>query len=368
MADNRVRPLYDSLKSNPMARFIRQYWPALLAAVCGLWLFAARGAETAVYEGKAGPGAGKHIVFLTGDEEYRSEEGLPQLAKILSQRHGFKCTALFSINPKDGTIDPNLHGSLPGAEALDTADAIVMLLRFREWPDEQMKHFVDAYLAGKPIIALRTSTHAFSYDKDSSSPYAKFSFGSAMWPGGFGKQVLGESWVDHWAHHKSEATRGVIELGAKDDPILRGVTVIFGDTDVYEAYPPADAKILVRGQALKGMTLDAPPADYRRKRHSDGQEQGINDPMMPVVWTRLYRNEAGKTNKVLCTTMGAATDLKDEGLRRLIVNSVYWATGLEVPAKADVNLVGEYKPTMYGFNGFVKGVKPDDLAVGAGKN
>jgi hypothetical protein len=101
------------------------------------------GDQWITYEGKAGPGQGKHIVFLAGDEEYRSEEGLPMLAKVLSQRHGFKCTVLFPIDP-DGTINPNNKASLPGAEALDSADAVVMLLRFRAYPDEPMKHFVDA--------------------------------------------------------------------------------------------------------------------------------------------------------------------------------------------------------------------------------
>jgi hypothetical protein len=89
--------------------------------------------------------------------------------------------------------------------------------------------------------------------------------------------------------------------------------------------------------------------------------------MQPIVWTRVRENEAGKTNKILCTTMGAATDLMNEGLRRMLVNAVYWGVGLDVPAKADVALVGEYKPTMYGFDGFVKGVKPDDIAKAAGK-
>ncbi len=128
-----------------------------------------RAADRVIYEGTSGPGVGKQIVFLTGDEEYRSEEGLPQMAKILATRHGFKCTVLFAINPADGTINPDIRNSLPGAEALDTADVIFMLNRFREWPDAIMKHFVDAYLAGKPIIALRTSTHAFSYGRNSSS-------------------------------------------------------------------------------------------------------------------------------------------------------------------------------------------------------
>jgi len=99
-----------------------------------LWLLplvaGTRAADWAVYEGKTGPGNGRHIVFLAGDEEYRSEEGLPMLAKILSQRHGFKCTVLFPID-QDGAINPNQRDRLPGAEALDSADAIVMLLRFR---------------------------------------------------------------------------------------------------------------------------------------------------------------------------------------------------------------------------------------------
>ena len=228
---------------------------------------------------------------------------------------------------------------MPAAEALDSADAIVMALRFREWPDAQMKHFVDAYLAGKPIIALRTSTHAFNYANNSTSPYAKFSWNSKIWPGGFGKQVLGETWVAHHGAHKKEATRGIIETSAANDPVLRGVADIFGNTDVYTANPPSDVKILVRGQVLSGMNPTDTPVDGKK-----------NEPMQPVVWTRLYKNEAGTTNKILCTTMGAATDLLNEGLRRLLVNAVYWGVGLEVPSKADVTLVGDYQPTMYGFD------------------
>ena len=130
-------------------------------------------ADTVVYEGKSGPGAGRHIVFLAGDEEYRSEDSLPQLARILAVRHGFKCTVLFSMDAKDGTINPNAAKNLTGAEALDHADAIVMMLRFRQYPDDVMKHFVDAYLAGKPIIGLRTSTHAFAYSLFTSPAFSR---------------------------------------------------------------------------------------------------------------------------------------------------------------------------------------------------
>jgi len=316
-----------------------------------LLVTAAAFSQTIGFDGKAGPGKGKHIVLLSGDEEYRSEEGLPQLARILSERHGFKTTVVFAINKQSGEVDPNTPDNAPGIEALDSADLCIMLTRFRRWPDAQMKHFADYLAAGKPVIGLRTSTHAFSGIKGGYESFNQF-----------GKNVLGEGWVSHWGKHKSEATRGVIEPSAKNDPILRGVSDIFGTTDVYEAHPPADAKILVRGQVLKGMTSDAAPADYRKPRSTDKQEQGVNDPMMPIVWTREVKNASGTTNKTFCTTMGAATDLTNEGLRRMIVNAAYAFTGLDVPAKANVELVGDYQPTFYGFNGYKKGQKPADFA------
>ena len=74
---------------------------------------------------------GKHVVLLSGDEEYRSEEAMPMLAKILSQRHGFKCTVLFALDP-DGTINPNNQKSLADSTALDSADAIIFGLRDRK--------------------------------------------------------------------------------------------------------------------------------------------------------------------------------------------------------------------------------------------
>jgi type 1 glutamine amidotransferase len=315
--------------------------------------FASAEDQWITYEGKDGPGKGKRVVLLAGDEEYRSEEALPMLAKLLSQRHGFTATVLFAINKTTGEIDPNTSDNLPGAEALDKADLVITSLRFRRWPNEQFKHFADYVKAGKPVIGLRTSTHAFSGIKGEFAPF-----------NAFGKKVYGEGWVNHWGGHKREATRGVVESGAKDDVLLRGVSDLFGDTDVYEAYPSADSKILVRGVVLKGMKPDDEPADYKKKRATDKEEQGINDPAMPVVWTRVNDNEFGKGNKVLCTTLGSATDLQNEGLRRLLVNAAYSFTGLEVPAKANVEYVDPYKPLFYGFNGFRKGLKVSDQALG----
>ena len=288
-----------------------------------------------VYEGK-----GKHIVFLTGDEEYRGEEGLPMMAKILSQRHGFKCTVLFSLNAK-GEIDPNNQKSLSHPKALDSADAIIMLLRFRTWPDDIYQHFDAACNRGIPVLGLRTSTHAFRGNR-----------------GGFGKRVLGERWVSHWGGHKREACRGAIEPSAKGDSILNGVTDVFADSDVYEAYPPKDANILMRGLVLENMKPDSKPSTRQKKG------RGINDPAMAVAWTRNHKWPSGKSSKIFCTTMGAATDLQSEGLRRMIVNAVYAGLGMDVPKKANVNYVDPYKPLFYGFGSFRRGIKPSDHALG----
>lgn len=334
---------------------------SLFALLIGaLALTAVRAADTSVsYPGKAVAGQERHVVFLAGDEEYRSEEALPMVAKILSQRHGFKSTVLFSVDP-DGTINPKNSQSLSDPAALDSADAIVMMLRFRAWPEETMARFDKLLLAGTPIIALRTSTHAFN-GLPKGGPWETWNYNNQ---GGFGKRVLGETWLTHWGRHKVEATRAVIEPSQRDHPLLRGIGTIFGDTDVYEAYPPADATILMHGLVLQGMTHDSPPADYRKVRVSDKQEQGVNDPPMPVVWTRLHRNDNGTTNRILTTTLGSATDLEDEGLRRLVVNGVYWGLGLDVPAKADVAYVDPYDPSFYGFDGFRKGLRPEHFELG----
>src|ERR1700680_140622 len=86
-----------------------------------------------VIDGSEGPGKGKHIVLISGDEEYRSEEALPQLGKILAKHHGFKCTVLFAIDPKTGEINPNIS-NIPGLENLQSADLMIISTRFRDLP------------------------------------------------------------------------------------------------------------------------------------------------------------------------------------------------------------------------------------------
>ncbi len=301
-----------------------------------------------VFPGGDGPGAGKHIVLVAGDHEYRSEEALPQLAKILSVHHGFKCSVLFPIDPKTGEINPESVTNIPGLEALDTADLMVLGLRFRNLEDDQMKRIVDYSEAGKPIIGLRTSTHAFNIPEDRA--YAKYSFNTktAGFSEGYGRQILGETWISHHGHHGQQSTRGIvadpkhpIAIGLKDGDV-------WGPTDVYGVRLPlaGDGHAVILGQVLDGMTPDSQPLAGPK-----------NDPMMPIAWTRSY-----KGGRVFTTTMGSADDLVATGTRRMMVNAVYWCVGLENQIKPDydVSIVGEYNPTPFGFKKYIPGRRPAD--------
>lgn len=332
-------------------------WTVLSLVLLSSGLASVASADTpwVVYPGGDGPGAGRHIVLIAGDEEYRSEEVMPMLGQILAVRHGFRCTVLFSINPEDGTIDPNNQNNIPGLEHLADADMMIIATRFRHLPDDQMKHIAEFVNSGKPILGLRTATHAFNYPGDSTSPFAKYSFRSQNWPGGFGQQVLGETWINHHGRHKFESTRGVINDKFADHPILKGVQDIWGPTDVYGIRNlTEEAKVLVFGQVLEGMEPGDKPVEGEK-----------NNPMMPLVWTKTFTGETGKTAKIVCTTMGASVDLVSEDLRRLLVNACYWALGLEdkIPNRANVDYVQPFEPTFYGFGEFKKGMKPSDFAL-----
>lgn len=305
-----------------------------------------------VYDGFDGPGKGKHIVLVSGDEEYRSEEALPQLGKILAKHHGCKCTVLFAID-KDGTINPKLS-NIPGLEALKSADLLILFLRFRDLPDDQMKHLADYIESGKPILGLRTATHSFNIK--AGKTYSKYSWQNK--DGGFGRQVLGETWISHHGSHGKQSTRGILVKDSLDHPILKGIKDgdIWGPTDVYGVTIPlpGDSKTLVLGQILEGMKAnDAPIAGKK------------NDPMMPLAWVRTYKGDQGKTARVFTTTMGASQDLASAGTRRLLVNAAYWCLGMEerIPASSGVDIVGGYSPTPFGFNSFQKGVRPADLQI-----
>jgi hypothetical protein len=307
------------------------------------------------FAGGPGPGKGKRIVLIAGDQEYRAEEVLTQMARLLSQRHGFDCTVLYCIDPADGTINPNIN-NIPGLDQLQQADGVVMFMRWLDLPDAQLKPILDYMENGRPLVALRTSTHPF---KLSSPTYQKYTWDSKVpgFEGGFGKQVVGETWYTHHGEHGKQGTRGIPAPGQEQHPILRGIAPgsIFGPTDVYGIRPLAgDSQPLVLGQVTETLEPDSKPVPAK------------NEPMMPIAWTRTYRGTAAKPGRVFASTIGASQDFSYEGTRRLIVNGTYWALGMEkqIPEQSDVRLVGEYQPTPFRFKkseDFKPGVRPFDM-------
>ena len=300
-----------------------------------------------VWEGDSGPGKGKHIVFIAGDHEYRGEETLPALARILAKNYGFKCSFFVTTDPATGFIKPGSN-HISGLEALDTADMMVVFLRFQAFPDEQLKHIDDYLKRGGPVIGLRTSTHAFSGIKGT---YARFNEGykGDEFKFGFGRQILGEHWVGHYGDNHRQSSRLILETMQTEHPVLRGVTNVHTQCGGYEANPMPDSVILARGEILNGMKIDD-PADSSKKQ-------------LPVAWVRNYDQNNAKS-RVFCTTHGASEDILNPGFRRMLINAHLWCLGMESEIKpyANIEFVGPYHPVTFNFDGARQGVKPADIA------
>lgn len=308
------------------------------------------------------------IVFVTGDEEYRSEEGMPQIAKILNQHHGFNCKVLFAQDPsRPGIVDPNYLHNIHGLENLVEADLMVIFTRFRALPDGQMTLIDDYLKSGRPVLGIRTATHAFNFtENDSLSSYhhyGNFNNEEGQWQGGFGRLILGEKWISHHGNHGNQSTRGLKAEGTEDHPIWHGMEEgsIWGPTDVYGVRLPlpGDAQPLVLGQCVdRSMEYDEndprlgmrpTDSDLPEKIERMGKMIDQNDPMMPIAWTKSYQIPGGQEGKSFTSTIGCSTDLLETGTRRLIVNAAFWLLDLEVPELANVELVGNYNPTAFGF-------------------
>jgi hypothetical protein len=279
------------------------------------------------------PSAGdnaKHIVLVAGDQEYRTEESMPMLAKILSVRHGFKCTVVFSYSEDGSYIDPNNERGLKGLSALDSADLMLIGTRFRRPSATEAAHITKFLNDGKPVIGIRTATHAFT---------GQGNFGDKISYGQFGLKVLGETWVSHHGGHKRQGARGHIQKEFASHPVMRGVGDVFAPSDVYGVKHLTDAdQILMRAAVTE--SLDPASKDI------DGAK---NDPMQPFVWIHTYEASNGKKGRAICTTGGASLDLVNEGLRRTLINAAYYLTDQEVPKKANVDMVDAFYPSFYGF-------------------
>ncbi|MDG2123094.1 MAG: ThuA domain-containing protein [Verrucomicrobiales bacterium] len=320
----------------------------LLSLVCVLLCGLPAGAAPLVYEGEAGPGKGKHLVFVASDHEYRSEEALPMLARILAKHHGFKCSVVFGVDG-DGVIKPGAS-NVPGIEALKTADLLVLFTRFQNWPEEQMQHFVDYLDRAGPIVGLRTATHGFKIPND--SKFAKFGngFGGEAYAGGFGRQVLGEKWAGHYGRNHKQSTRIDLVPEKKGHPVLRGVEKVWAECAGYKAAPLEPSEILAMAQPVEGMTRDAAAV------------AGMAP--VPAAWTRSYAGKDGASGRVFTSTYGASGDFVNDGFRRMLVNACFWGAGLEGLIREDLEIgfVGDYQPHWHGRKGRKTDVRPEDLA------
>ena len=294
------------------------------------------------YHATQGGGGGRHVVLIAADQEYRSEQALPMLARILAKRHGFHCTVLFGVNA-DGLVDPTqkirwqdktvLH-DIPGLEHLRSADLMILFSRLVTLPDDQIAHVIDYLDSGRPIIAIRTANHGFLQN----FPY-RINGKKVR----FGEDVLGGAFRKHHGNWHRDSTRGIPVPAQANHPILRGVEDIWGPSDVYRTYKeggalPADCTAIVMGQPLTGRKRGDPPNPKKIP--------------LPIAWTKTWTGSKGRAARVFHTTMGSARDYESAGLRRLTINAAYWCLGLEdrIEATSSVDYVGDYAPLASGFN------------------
>ena len=301
------------------------------------------------YVGTEGPGKGKKVVLIANDHEYKSEEALPELARILAKHHGYSCTVLFGLDPKNGNIVMGEPSNIPGTEVLKDADLMVIFTRFQSLPAEQMTPIIAYLNRGGAVIGLRTSTHGFRFKKD--SPFYKYSFDykGEDFKGGFGRQILGETWVGHYGpNHKSSTRLDLVEAQLAH-PVLTGVKNAWAEIGAYNAAPIEGSTVLAMAQPLLGMTPASP--DDKTKRP------------MPGAWVRTYKSASGKEGRVFTSTYGASGDLANDGFRRMLVNACFWTTGLEAAITPDlkIDLVGPYNPTWLGTLRRTGAVQPRDL-------
>jgi type 1 glutamine amidotransferase len=248
-----------------------------------------------------------HVVFVTGDDEYRSEITMPMIAAILEKKHGLR-TSVAIAKPI-----PQTKTNIEGLEALETADLMVMFTRFRALPDDQLARITKYVDSGKPVVGLRTSTHAFLYPAGSAHTALN---------DGFGRDVFGQKWITH--HGNKSTTSVTINAEQSQHPILRGVTPFEARSWLYHVLPlNGPATILLEGDSLNSQQTTK-AAQY--------------PPHQPVAWTREH-----KGGRVFFTTLGHPADFSHESMRRLVVNGILWALGRDIPAGgADATPIAPY--------------------------
>ena len=207
------------------------------------------------------------IALVSGEDEYESAKTLPVFAKSLETNYGFK-TIYLRREPKPDTI--------AGLDALDRADLLILFARRMVLPEDQLARFQKYFDSGKPIIGLRTASHAFQ-----------------NWLV-FDKQVLGGNYQNHYGKDDLPTVR--VDPGARSQPMLRGVPEKFSSAgSLYRNTPLQTNTTLLLTGAIPNHTE-------------------------PVAWTHEYKGA-----RVFYTSLGHPKDFEEEAFRRLLVNAIHWA-------------------------------------------
>ena len=275
-----------------------------------------------------------HIVFVIGDEEYRSEESMPMLSRLAEKALGAKVSLCFSTDSV-GIVDPNRLDHIAGLEALDDADLMVMFTRFRALPDHQLKFILEYVNSGKPVVGFRTSTHAFLYKTDST----KFHMNNT-WPA----DLFGQQWITHHGHFDDGNLPLTKVNKRKDHRILNGISDFDAYSWLYHVEGggwnlQGDCDILLDGNSL-------------RSSHEEGGRLDKFPLTNPVAWTKNYLSHSNKSSRVFFTTLGHPYDFKNENMRRLALQGMAWALSREdeIPTKGfAVNPDRAFEPNNSGF-------------------
>jgi hypothetical protein len=224
------------------------------------------------------------IAVLAGEGEYRSIETM-RLYSDDQVRAGHRVEYRTPDVLDDLPEFP--ESSFGDLGILEGADLLVTYIRFRRLPDHEMEQ-IRAYLdRGRPVIGLRTSTHAFKFSEE--SPWA-------WWNDGFGRDVLGTPWVSHHAHGSTTQVR---RIDGVEHPILEGLPDRFASPSwLYRVELAPDCEVLLWGS----------PVD---------SEEGEPEPG-PVAWTRAQHR------RTFATTLGHPKEFERGPLRRLLSNATSW--------------------------------------------
>ncbi len=243
-----------------------------------------------------------HVVLVVGTTHYSPERSLPLFANEL-ERFGFRTTLVMG----EGDPEKKTENVLPGIEALDKADVAILFMRFLKLPDNEWMHIENFVKAGKPIIALRTTTHSFKYDKE----HPRFA-----WNDDFGRRVIGTPYIVH----QSGMTHVSVVPKYKSHPIMTHVSETEWESQgtLYLTRLEGGCIPLVTGTGTgKARLLEKRFGPVR-----------VNESESDIVaWA--WQNEWG--GKVFGTSFGHPADFASPGFTRMLLNSVHWAVDRPLP-------------------------------------